>query len=137
MNRRDLLQAAPALAFAAVPQGTTSVANGAVYELRIYHCFEGKLDALLTRFREHTMTIFERHGIHNVAYWTPTDYPLKDKTLIYIISHPSREQATANWQAFKDDPEWQKVQAASEANGKIVERVDSTFMTLTGFSPHV
>ena len=53
------------------------------------------------------MRIFERHSIHNVAYWTPTDEPLKGKTLVYIVSHPSREAATANWKAFQDDPEWQ------------------------------
>ena len=106
-----------------------------VFELRIYHTFEGKLDDLLRRFHDHTMKLFEKHGMNNIAYWTPTDEPLKGKTLIYIISHPSREAATANWQAFRDDPEWKSVQEKSEANGKIVERVDSTFMTLTEFSP--
>jgi len=70
-----------------------------------------------------------------VAYWTPTDEPLKGKTLIYIIAHPSRDAATANWKAFGDDPEWQSVRATSEANGKIVEKVDSTFLALTDFSP--
>ena len=64
-------------------------------------------------------------------------YKRQGKTLIYLISHPSREAATANWQAFRNDPEWQKVQTASEANGKIVEKVDSTFMTLTDFSPKI
>ena len=136
MNRRTLLQSLPAAALlptttlADVPQSSATV-----YELRIYHTYEGKLDDLLRRFREHTMKIFERHGIKNIAYWTPTDDPLKGKTLVYIISHPSREAATANWKAFGDDPEWQKVRDASEANGKIVEKVDSTFMTLTDFSP--
>jgi len=143
MNRRDLLQTIPALAFLAAPAWASSEAQtatssaGPVYELRVYHCFEGKLETLLTRFREHTMKIFETHHIHNVAYWLPTDPPLAGKTLIYLISHPSREAATANWQAFRDDPEWQKVQTASEANGKIVEKVDSTFMTLTDFSPKI
>ena len=141
MNRRDLLQTVPALAFLAAPawaeSQTATSSSGPVYELRVYHCFEGKLETLLTRFREHTMTIFEKHNIHNVAYWLPTDPPLAGKTLIYLISHASREAATANWQAFRDDPEWQKVQTASEANGKIVEKVDSTFMTLTDFSPKI
>jgi hypothetical protein len=108
-----------------------------VYELRIYHANEGKLDALLTRFRDHTMTIFNRHGLKSVAYWTPTDEPLKGKTLIYILEHPSRAEAAANWKAFHDDPEWVKVSTASEVNGKLVEKVDSTYMTLTDFSPKV
>jgi len=106
-----------------------------VYELRVYHCFDGKLPDLLRRFREHTMKIFEKHGMKNIAYWTPMDEPQKSNTLVYIIAHPSREAAAANWKAFSADPEWQEVQKASEANGKIVEKVDSTFLTLTDFSP--
>ncbi len=136
MNRRTLLQSLPAAALlptaalANAPQSTSTV-----YELRVYHTFEGKLDDLLRRFREHTMQLFEKHGIKNIAYWTPTDDPLKGKTLFYIIAHPSREAAVANWKAFGADPEWQSVQQKSEANGKIVEKVDSTFLTLTDFSP--
>ena len=106
-----------------------------VYELRTYHCAPGKLPDLLTRFREHTMTIFERHGMHNVAYFLPTDEPLKDNALTYIISHESRAQADQNWKEFNADPEWQKVRAASEANGKIVEKVDREFMVAADFSP--
>ena len=111
--------------------------SSAVYELRVYHAYEGKLDDLLKRFRDHTMRIFEKHGMRSVAYWVPTDEPLKGKTLIYILEHPSREAATANWKAFRDDPEWQSVQKKSEENGKLVEKVDSTFMELTDFSPKV
>lgn len=106
-----------------------------VYELRVYHCFEGKLPDLHRRFREHTMKIFENHGMKNIAYWTPMDEPQKSNILYYIIAHPSREAAVENWKAFSADPEWQAVQKASEANGKIVEKVDSTFLTLTDFSP--
>ncbi len=106
-----------------------------VYELRVYHCYEGKLPDLLKRFREHTAKIFEKHSMKNIAYWTPMDEPQKSNTLIYILAHPSREAAAANWKAFSADPEWQSVQKASEANGKIVEKVDSTFLLLTDFSP--
>jgi hypothetical protein len=109
----------------------------AVYELRVYTTYEGKLDDLLKRFREHTMALFERHSMKNVAYWTPTDAPLAGKTLVYILKHPSREAATANWKAFQDDPEWQQVRNKSEEPGKIVEKVDSTFMALTEFSPKI
>jgi hypothetical protein len=117
-------------------QGTEAKSD-VVYELRIYHANEGKLDALLARFREHTITIFNRHGLKSVAYWTPTDELLKGKTLIYILEHPSRAEAAANWKAFHDDPEWVKVSTASEVNGKLVEKVDSTYMMLTDFSPKV
>jgi len=70
----------------------------------------------------------------NVAYWTPTDDPAKSATLIYVLAHPSREAAAANWKAFQADPEWIDVRTKSEANGKLVEKVDSTFMTKTDFS---
>lgn len=119
-------------------QATTGAnAQAMVFELRVYHTFEGKLDDLMARFRNHTITIFNRHGMESVAYWTPTDDPLKGKTLFYILKHPSREAATANWAAFHNDPEWKQVSAASEANGKLVEKVDSTFLELTDFSPKV
>jgi hypothetical protein len=108
-----------------------------VYELRIYHASAGKLGDLLARFRDHTTKLFEKHGMKNVAYWTPVDEPERGNMLIYILQHPSREAATANWKSFQDDPEWKRVKAESEANGKLAEKIDSTFMTLTDFSPSV
>src|SRR5213080_3219149 len=143
MKRRALLQSLPAVAFLPTVAWLTSdpeksgsgQSSTAVYELRVYHTYDGKLDDLLRRFREHTMKLFEKHGMKNVAYWTPTDEPLKGKTLVYVLAHPSRDAATANWQAFGDDPEWRSVRDKSEANGKIVEKVDSTFLVLTEFSP--
>jgi hypothetical protein len=143
MKRRTLLQTLSAAAL--LPSGSWASAqhekagpgktSTSVYELRVYHAYEGKLEDLLRRFREHTVQIFEKHGIKSVAYWTPTDEPLKGKTLIYILAHPNRDAATANWQAFRDDPEWQSVRDKSEANGKLVEKVESTFLVLTDFSP--
>jgi len=111
--------------------------DSVVFELREYHANEGKLDALLARFRDHTITIFKRHGMESIGYWTPTDDPLKGKTLFYMLKHPSREAAIANWAAFHDDPEWKSVSAASEANGKLVEKTESTFLKLTDFSPRL
>ena len=144
MKRRALLQSLPAAALfsatdwlSCAQQTTPGQASTTVYELRVYHTFEGKLDDLLRRFREHTMRLFEKHGIRNVAYWTPADEPLRDRTLFYIPAHPSREAATTNWNAFREDPEWRAVQKTSEANGKPVERVDSTFLSLTDFSPQL
>jgi hypothetical protein len=142
MKRRTLLQSLPAMtlvpntAWAAL-QPQADSASTTVYELRVYHTYAGKLNDLLRRFREHTTKLFEKHGIKNVAYWTPLDEPAKSSTLIYILAHPSREAAAANWKAFQDDPEWKSVRDKSEENGKIVEKVDSTFMVLTDFSPRV
>ena len=142
MKRRTVLKTISAGAllpaanlFATAKESLAGADANLVYELRVYHCFEGKLPDLLRRFREHTMKIFEKHGMKNIAYWTPMDEPQKSNMLIYTIAHPSREAAAANWKAFGADPEWQEVQKASEANGKIVEKVESTFMTLADFSP--
>ena len=145
MKRRTLLQAIPAAAllpasvWAAGRQGEadSSQATTGVFELRVYHAAPGKLGDLEARFREHTIKIFDRHGMKSVAYWTPIDEPEKSNTLIYILQHPSREAAAANWKAFQDDPEWKSVREKSEANGKLVEKVDSTFLELTDFSPRV
>jgi hypothetical protein len=106
-----------------------------VFEIRTYHTLPGRLDALHKRFREHTMKVFEKHGMTNVAYWTFQDSPAKENTLIYVISHASREQAKANWAAFSADPEWQKIAADSQLDGKIVERVESVFVDATDYSP--
>src|SRR5437868_15486924 len=146
MKRRTLIQsisvaallpAANLLASDKRVFGTHAAESDVVYELRVYHCYEGKLPDLLKRFREHATKIFEKHGMKNIAYWTPMDEPQKSNALIYILAHPSREAAVANWKAFSADPEWQSVQKASEANGKIVEKVDSTFLKLTDFSPEL
>ena len=138
-----MLQSLPALSFLPPAAWADSLQekpgsgqnSTTVYELRVYHVYDGKLEDLLRRFREHTTKLFEKHGIKNIAYWTPTDEPLKGKTLVYVLAHPSREAATANWQAFRDDLEWQSVRDKSEANGKLVEKIDSTYLVLTDFSP--
>ena len=115
----------------------TVASASVVYELRIYHALEGRLDDLLRRFRDHTVALFTRHGLKSVAYWTPTDEPLKGRTLVYILEHPSRAEAAANWKSFQADPEWVKVKSESEAQGQLVEKIDSTYMTMTDFSPKI
>lgn len=106
-----------------------------VFEIRTYTTAQGKLQDLHRRFRDHTMKLFERHGMVNIAYWTPQDPKLASNTLIYVLAHPSRQAAADNWAAFSNDPEWQQVKAASEANGRIVIKVESVFTQATDFSP--
>ena len=144
VKRRTLLQAIPAAAmipaslWAGSRRGDNSnPATSGVFELRVYHAAAGKLAELEARFRDHTIKIFDRHGLKSVAYWTPMDEPEKSNTLIYILEHPSREAAAANWKAFQDDPEWKSVKEKSEANGKLVDKVDSTYMEITDFSPRL
>jgi len=110
-------------------------ADNRVFELRTYVCNEGKLDALRARFRDHTIRIFARHGMESIGYWIPQDPERSKTTLIYIIAHKSREQATKNWAEFRADPEWQKVAAESEKNGKILAKSpESVFMDPADFS---
>jgi hypothetical protein len=127
------------LGFALGSWNATAVASAQnanrVYELRTYTAPEGKLPDLQARFRNHTMRIFERHGMKNVGYWVPQDAPAKDNTLIYIISHESREAAKKSWAAFAQDPEWQKVNKESNANGKILAGVVSVYMDPADYSP--
>jgi hypothetical protein len=116
-------------------RGDAMAASAKVYELRIYHVVPGKLDNVIARFRDHTDKLFAKHGMKSVAYWTALDEPVKSSTFFYILEHPSREAAAANWKAFADDEEWKTVRAKSEENGKLLEKIDSTFLTLTDFSP--
>ena len=114
---------------------TVSAATSPVYELRTYTTPEGKLPNLLARFRDHTMRIFEKHGMTNVGYWVPQDSPGSDDTLIYIISHDSRDAAQKSWSDFGADPEWERVAEESQRNGRILTNVDRVFMDATDFSP--
>jgi len=109
-------------------------AQNRVYELRTYTCYDGKLEALKARFRDHTIAIFKRHGMESIGYWVPQDPEKSKNTLIYILAHPSLEAAQKNWDAFRADPEWVKVKAASEAAGPIVQKTESVFMNPTDFS---
>jgi hypothetical protein len=116
-----------ATAFTAISEDTR------VFEMRTYHAAPGKLDALNKRFREHTTKLFEKHGMTNIGYWLPIEN--KDNLLIYVLAFPSRDAAKTSWKAFGTDPEWQKVAKDSEVDGKLVDKVDSVFLTATDFSP--
>lgn len=108
--------------------------SGPVYELRTYTSTPGNLDKLLARFRDHTMRIFEKHGMSNIGYWVPVDPEKSGNTLIYILKHDSMEAATASWRAFGSDPEWAQVAEASNRDGQILQSVVREYMTATDFS---
>lgn len=142
-NRWFVLGASTAIFLAGVSLGSTlqpgavahAQADKRVFELRTYTAPEGKLDDLKARFRDHTIRIFNKHGMTSVGYWVPQDAPASQNTLIYILAHPSREVATKNWAEFRADPEWQKVSADTQVNGPIVTKVESVFVDPTDFSP--
>lgn len=105
--------------------------SGRVFELRTYTTPEGKLDLLNARFRDHTRRIFDRHNMTSIGYWIPVDTP---NTLVYILAHPSVDEAKKNWDGFRNDPEWQKVKADTEAQGLTGIKVESRFMKPTDYS---
>src|SRR4051812_16095426 len=105
-----------------------------VYELRMYHVSPGKMDVLKARFADHTDSIFKQHNMKSIGYWQPEDAPNSQNLFIYILEHPSREQAKKNWDAFHDDPEWKKVKADSERQGALVDHIDNYFMDPTSYS---
>jgi len=117
--------------------GMTQAADssGRVYELRTYFTHPGKAAALQARFRDHTVKLFEKHGMVNVGYWVPAD--TKDgggEKLIYLLEHKSREAAKASWKSFSSDPQWQAVRTKSEEAGKIVAKVESVYLTSTDYA---
>jgi hypothetical protein len=135
MALKTVLFLAAAMAASITIPSAVAQEHGRVFELRTYTCNEGKLPDLLARFRNHTTRLFEKHGMTNIAYWVPQDSPAHGNTLIYVIAHASRDAAKKNWDEFQNDPEWQKVRNDSEANGKIVSKVESVIMDATDFSP--
>lgn len=106
-----------------------------LYELRTYTTLPGRLPALHARFKNHTMKLFEKHGMKNGMYWVPTDEKLKENTLIYVVSHANEEAAKKSWEGFIKDPEWIAARDASEKDGKIVDKVERVYMRQTPYSP--
>ena len=104
-----------------------------LYEVRIYHPNPGKYEAIIDRFRQYTTRLFEKHGMENIGYWTPTDTSRHE--LIYILAYPGKAARDTSWKRFGADPAWREVVAKTEANGKLVQKIDSYFMTESDLSP--
>jgi hypothetical protein len=114
------------------PSAAHAQAPNHVFEQRTYFAMPGKLDDLQKRFRDHTVTIFNRHHMKSVGYWVPQDN--KENYLVYILEHTSKEEALKNWAAFSADPEWKEVAKASEVNGKLVDHVARVWLDPTDYS---
>ncbi|MDX2046060.1 MAG: NIPSNAP family protein [Chitinophagaceae bacterium] len=106
-----------------------------LYELRIYYCEPGRLDALISRFQNHTTALFEKHGMTNVGYWLPVNN--EKNALYYVLSFPDEKSREASWKAFINDPAWQTVRNKSEESGKIITSITSILMKASDFSPLV
>ena len=127
--------AAAALGIAGLAAATPSKADNRFFEMRTYITNPGKMPNLHARFRDHTCKLFEKHGITNIGYWSPTTGDNAENTLVYILAYPSKEAREASWKAFQADPDWQKAKAESEKEGGLVGKVISSFMTPTDYSP--
>ncbi len=118
--------------------GGNSVAKDSrVFEMRTYYAAPGKLEDLQARFRNHTVKLFEKHGMTNVGYWVPVDEKTgqpSGNTLVYILAYPSLEARTKSWDGFRNDAAWTAARNESEKNGKLVEKVDSVFLKATDYS---
>ena len=110
------------------PVATVQAAGNRVFEIRTYTAPPGKLEALKARFRDHTIKIFDKHGMKSIGYWVPQDAPLKDNTLIYVLAHESREAAAKSWAAFRTDPDWVKAKSESEKDGPLTVQGGVTFV---------
>jgi hypothetical protein len=107
-----------------------------VFELRTYYAAPGKMKALHARFRDHTCHLFKKHGMTIVGFWSPADPREAEEKLIYILAYPSKEAADRSWKAFRADPEWKKVLAESEKDGKLLAKPpESVYMNPTDYSP--
>jgi hypothetical protein len=123
--------AAPAAAPAAVSSSPSVAPNARVFEMRTYYCHPGRLEALNKRFRDHTNRLFVKHGIELIGYWMPIDKP---DVLVYVLAYPSRAAAGKSWAGFRGDAEWNTARKASEADGPIVLKVESVYMSPTDYS---
>lgn len=112
-----------------------------VFELRTYTATKGNLGHLNARFKNHTIKLFEKHGMTNVVYWNKLKgQPDEDKMLVYLLAHKSQDAAAKSFDAFRKDPDWTAARKASEekAGGSLTEPkggVVSEFLKPTDYSP--
>jgi len=120
---------------AMLPAAADAQAKGKVFELRTYTTVSGRLPNLLARFQNHTVKLFEKHGMTNIGYWTPVEGQSgAGNTLVYMLAHDSVEAQKKSFDAFRADPEWIKARTESEKDGKIVDKVVSVTLQATAFS---
>ena len=104
-----------------------------IYELRVYSCLPGRLPALQNRFQNHTLGLWDKHGIRQAGFWTTLVGPANND-LTYLIAWESLAEREQKWNAFMADPEWQAARADSEKDGPIVANVASSFLQPTAYS---
>jgi hypothetical protein len=104
-----------------------------IYELRIYRSIPGQLPTLLSRFKDQTLRLWEKHGIRQVGFWT-TVIGKSHLDLTYILAWESMAEREKRWTSFVRDPEWIAVVDESESDGQLVENISSELLAPTAFS---
>lgn len=104
-----------------------------IYELRIYRCVPGRLPALLSRFQNDTLRIWQKHGIRQAGFWT-TLIGESNEQLTYMLAWDSMAEREKRWDAFRNDPEWKATVDESEKDGPIVQNISSQLLAPTAFS---
>lgn len=106
-----------------------------IFQLRTYYCFPGKIENIQARFRDHTRALFAKQGLKNYPYWVTVEKDGSQPKLVYLLGHSDQAAFDAAFERFRTDPDWIKARDASEASGKIVEKVDAKFLKALPFSP--
>jgi hypothetical protein len=121
---------------ALLAQDKPASGKGRIFELRIYTASPGRMDALLDRFRDHTLRFFTKHGMEVIGFWRASSGENAENTLVYMLAYPSMDARKASWDALQGDPDWQQVKQQSEADGTpLAARIESRFLIPTEYSP--
>jgi hypothetical protein len=104
-----------------------------IYELRVYKCIPGRLPALINRFANITLKLWEKHGIKQAGFWT-TLVGESNQELYYLLAWESLADRDKKWNAFQADPEWLAKRAETEKDGPIVANVANQLLTPTAYS---
>ena len=105
-----------------------------IYELRVYTAMPGKMAALQARFRDHTLRLFEKHGMKNIGYWT-NEIGGRSDELLYMLAHEDFSARQQAWASFRADPDWQAARNESEKDGPLVHHLENRILNPTSFSP--
>ena len=108
-----------------------------LYELRVYTASPGKMAALDSRFRDHTIGLFKKHGMTPIGFFhvAPTPGQTLDDRLFYVMGYKDRVARDASWTAFAADPAWKQVYADSQKDGSLTSKIENIFLSSTDYSP--
>jgi hypothetical protein len=104
-----------------------------IYEMRVYHAVPGKLPAVLDRFQNHALRIWDRFGIRQVGFWT-TEVGESSNDLTYLLAWQSLEERERKWNAFMTDPEWVRIRAETQKDGPLLNGITNQLLIPTAFS---